>query len=92
MASAIRHPTSAIGIALALAGLALCAAANGQGYPARPVRFLVPNPPGGGTDLVARIVSQKVSERWGTNLLVDNRAGAGGILAVEVAAKGTADG
>jgi tripartite-type tricarboxylate transporter receptor subunit TctC len=83
---------SAIGIALALAGLALCPAANGQGYPARPVRFVVPNPPGGGTDLVARIVSQKVSERWGTNLLVDNRAGAGGIVAVEVAAKAAPDG
>jgi tripartite-type tricarboxylate transporter receptor subunit TctC len=56
------------------------------------VRFLVPNPPGGGTDLVARIVAQKVSERWGVNLVVDNRAGAGGIIAVEVAAKWTADG
>ena len=61
-------------------------------YPTRPVRFIVPNPPGGGTDLVARIVSQKVSEKWGVNLLLDNRAGAGGIIAVETAAKSTPDG
>jgi tripartite-type tricarboxylate transporter receptor subunit TctC len=66
--------------------------AGAQSYPARPVRFLVPNPPGGGTDLVARIVAQKVSERWGVNLVVDNRPGAGGIIAVEVAAKAAPDG
>ena len=66
--------------------------AGAQQYPAKPVRFLVPNPPGGGTDLVARIVSQKVSERWGVNLVVDNRPGAGGIIAVEVAARSAPDG
>jgi tripartite-type tricarboxylate transporter receptor subunit TctC len=56
------------------------------------VRFLVPNPPGGGTDLVARIVTQRVAEKWPVNLVVDNRAGAGGIIAVEVAAKAAPDG
>jgi tripartite-type tricarboxylate transporter receptor subunit TctC len=61
-------------------------------YPVKPVRFIVPNPPGGGTDLVARVVSQKVAERWGINLIIDNRAGAGGIIAVEVAAKSAPDG
>ena len=65
---------------------------HAAGYPSKPVRFLVPNPPGGGTDLVARIVSQKVSEKWGVNLVVDNRPGAGGIIAVEVAAKAVPDG
>jgi len=69
-----------------------CATAGAQQYPARPVRFIVPNPPGGGTDLVARIVAQKMSEQWGQNLVVDNRAGAGGIIAVEVAAKSVPDG
>jgi tripartite-type tricarboxylate transporter receptor subunit TctC len=63
-----------------------------QNYPVRAVRFLVPNPPGGGTDLVARIVAQKVSEKWGVNLVVDNRPGAGGIIAVEVAAQSAPDG
>src|SRR5688572_5977884 len=61
-------------------------------YPVKPVRFIVPNPPGGGTDLVARVVSQKVSEKWGVNLILDNRPGAGGIIAVDVAAKSTPDG
>src|SRR5689334_1261713 len=87
-----RLPTFAFGIAVGLAAMTLCPAASGQGYPARPVRFLVPNPPGGGTDLVARIVSHKVAERWGHSLIVDNRAGAGGILAVEAAAQAAPDG
>jgi tripartite-type tricarboxylate transporter receptor subunit TctC len=85
---AFRLSTFALAITLALA----CAIAGAQGYPARPVRFLVPNPPGGGTDLVARIVSQKVTEKWGASLVVDNRPGAGGIIAVEVAAKAAPDG
>jgi len=77
-----------------LAGLLAATAAFAQPaqYPVKPVRFLVPNPPGGGTDLVARIVSQKVSEKWGANLVVDNRPGAGGIIAVEVAATSAPDG
>jgi tripartite-type tricarboxylate transporter receptor subunit TctC len=75
-----------------LLGLGGYGEALAQPYPTRPVRFLVPNPPGGGTDLVARIVSHKVSEKWGVNLVVDNRPGAGGIIAVEVAAKSAADG
>jgi tripartite-type tricarboxylate transporter receptor subunit TctC len=73
------------------AALATPALAQPQ-YPVKPVRFIVPNPPGGGTDLVARIVSQKVSERWGVNLIIDNRPGAGGIIAVDVAAKSAPDG
>jgi tripartite-type tricarboxylate transporter receptor subunit TctC len=80
--------TGCAGILLAL----VWASASAQTYPARPVRWLVPNPPGGGTDLVARIVSHKVSEKWGVNLVVDNRAGAGGIIAVEAAAASVPDG
>jgi len=87
-----RLPTFAFGVALALAAASHGSAAGGQGYPARPVRFLVPNPPGGGTDLVARIVAHKVSERWGRSLVVDNRPGAGGIVAVEAAAQAAPDG
>jgi len=90
--SSHRSPvTSQAGIAALVLALA-CATAGAQQYPARPVRFIVPNPPGGGTDLVARIVAQKMSEQWGQNLVVDNRAGAGGIIAVEVAAKSVPDG
>ena len=79
-------------IALAIGAAGWSVAIGAQNYPVRAVRFLVPNPPGGGTDLVARIVAQKVSEKWGVNLVVDNRAGAGGIIAVEVAAKSAPDG
>ena len=79
-------------MAAAAALTLVCAAAFSQPFPARSVRFIVPNPPGGGTDLVARIVSQKVTEKWGVNLVVDNRPGAGGIIAVEVAAKSAPDG
>src|SRR5688572_8059269 len=83
--------TSHSGIA-ALALVLACATASAQQYPARSVRFIVPNPPGGGTDLVSRIIAQKMSEQWGQNLVVDNRAGAGGIIAVELAAKSAPDG
>jgi tripartite-type tricarboxylate transporter receptor subunit TctC len=73
--------------------LALMASFGHAGaYPTKPVRLIVPNPPGGGTDLVARIVAQKVSQKWGVNLVLDNRAGAGGIIAVEVAAAAAPDG
>jgi tripartite-type tricarboxylate transporter receptor subunit TctC len=88
----LRTAEVAVSIALAIGAMGWNVALGAQNYPVRPVRFLVPNPPGGGTDLVARIVSQKVSERWGANLVVDNRAGAGGIIAVEVAAKSAPDG
>ena len=61
-------------------------------YPSRPVRFIVPNPPGGGTDLAARIPAQALSARWGQNLIIDNRAGAGGAIGAGLAARAAADG
>jgi len=63
-----------------------------QQFPVKPVRLIVPNPPGGGTDLVARIVSQKVSDKWGVSIIADNRPGAGGIVGVEAAARAAPDG
>jgi tripartite-type tricarboxylate transporter receptor subunit TctC len=65
---------------------------HGQSYPARPIRFIVPNAAGGTTDLVARTVAQKVSESIGQQLIVDNRPGSGGIVATEMVAKSTPDG
>ena len=62
------------------------------GYPSKPVRLLVGFSPGGGTDVAARIVSKKVSEAWGQQVVVDNRAGAGGLLAFELVAKANPDG
>ena len=76
----------AISIA-ALAGSALA-----QQYPAKPVRLLVPYPAGGGSDLIARSVSQRLSEKLGHSVVVDNRGGATGMIGSEVAAKSPADG
>ena len=79
----------------------LCAAAtvafafggvHAQNYPSKPVRLIVPFPAGGATDLFARTLSQKLSEKMGTSLVVENRPGAGGTLGSDLAAKATPDG
>src|SRR5436853_1195608 len=78
--------------------LALCAAcpiahsAIAQTYPARPIRFIVAFPPGGGADTIARIVAQQVSESVGQQVVIDNRAGAAGNIAGEIGARTAPDG
>jgi len=67
-------------------------AAHAQTYPAKPVRIIVPFAPGGATDIVTRILAQKLTEAWGQQILVDNRAGAGGNVGGELAARASADG
>ena len=63
------------------------------GYPNKPIRVIVPASPGGGTDIVSRIVGQRLGERWGTAVVIENRGSAvGGILGMDVAAKATPDG
>ena len=74
------------------AALCLAFAAHAQTYPAKPVRIIVPFAPGGATDIVTRIVAQKLNEMWGQTILVDNRAGAGGNIGAELAAKAAPDG
>ena len=74
------------------AALALHASALAQAWPARPVRFIVPYPPGGGTDVVARIVQPAISQRIGQTVLIDNRGGAAGVIGTEMAAKSAPDG
>jgi tripartite-type tricarboxylate transporter receptor subunit TctC len=75
-------------LALALAAAPLLA----QQYPAKPIRMVVGFAPGGGTDLVARIIGQKMSEAWGHPVLVDNRAGATGTIGADLVAKAPGDG
>jgi len=67
-------------------------AAQAQTYPAKPVRLITPFPPGGTTDILARIVATKLTEAWGQQVFVDNRAGAGGTVGVGLAARAEPDG
>jgi tripartite-type tricarboxylate transporter receptor subunit TctC len=71
---------------------ALAPLASAQQYPSRPIRLIVPSPPGGSPDILARIVSQKLSEQLGQQVVVDNRGGASGIIGVESVAHAAPDG
>jgi tripartite-type tricarboxylate transporter receptor subunit TctC len=72
--------------------LAVCSTAVGADYPARPVRLIVPYPPGGSTDFIARPVSERLSERLGQPFVMDNRGGAATVIGAEIAARAPADG
>ena len=87
--SALRTPRLGMAVVAALIGSALAAASD---YPARPVRLLVPFPPGGGADALARIVTPRLTDAMGQTWVVDNRGGAGGNLATEVVATAQPDG
>ena len=78
----------------ALLPVLLCysVSATAQGYPARPIRLIVPFPPGGGTDTMARVVAPKLSEFLGQQVVAENRGGAGANIGAEVAAKSAPDG
>ena len=70
----------------------LSASAFAQAYPSKPIRYIVPFPPGGSSDLIARAIAPKMSERLGQPIVVENRPGAGGMLGVDVVAKAEPDG
>jgi len=70
----------------------LTGVAEAQTYPSRPVRLIVPFPPGGSNDIVARMVATQLGERLGQQVVIDNRGGAGGVLGTDLAAKSPPDG
>ena len=77
----------------AMAGVAWCAVpVQAQQYPVKPIRIVVGYSPGGGTDVLARVLGRKLTESWGQSVVVDNRVGAGGIVGSEVVAKSPPDG
>jgi tripartite-type tricarboxylate transporter receptor subunit TctC len=95
----VTHPkshsrASAQRFAAPLAAIAFCIAADAsaQQYPAGPMRIVVPFTPGGGTDILARLIAQKLNESWGQPVVVDNRPGAAGTLGTAFVAKSVGDG
>ena len=81
--------------ALCASALLMCAATcacAADTFPSRPLRLIVPFPPGGGTDIMARMVGQRLTDAFGVQVVVDNRGGAAGIIGTELAAKANPDG
>lgn len=87
----MRHHKPLITAAL-LAALAPAQSAVAQSYPTKPIRWIVTYPPGGPTDVVARAIGAKLTEAWGQQIIIDNRAGAGGMIGTELGARAAPDG
>ena len=77
---------------LLCAGVAAATAAHAQDYPNRPIRIIAQFTPGTSTDILARVIGQKLTESWGQQVVVDNRPGAGGVIGTELGAKAAPDG
>ena len=88
----MKTPALTARIAAASVAILVSASAAAQQYPSKPIRLVVPFPPGGSTDIVARIVAQKLGTQLGQPLVIENRDGAGGTLGTAVAARAPADG
>lgn len=87
----MRHLLPALAIVVALAPTPSLHAAEGA-YPARPVRLIVPYPPGGGSDITGRAIGNKLTEYLGQTFVIDNRPGATGLIGTLIAARAPADG
>ncbi len=79
-------------VTVAAAWLAVALPLHAQSYPTRPIRLIIPLPPGGGADFIGRVVGQKLSEQFGQPVVADNRGGASGAIAGELAARAAPDG
>lgn len=82
----------AVAVVITTLGAGFAGVAHGQQYPTRPLRIIVPFPPGGGIDYLARLLGQKITESWGQSVIVDNRVGGSGIIGMEIAARAAPDG
>ena len=77
---------------LLLAMMFVAGGARAQDYPSKPIRLVIPEPPGGGHDRVSRLVAEKLREKWGQPVIVETRTGAGGNIAAEIVANAPPDG
>jgi tripartite-type tricarboxylate transporter receptor subunit TctC len=90
--STTRYSATLCSVMLLVSAAAANAASTDAGFPSRPIRLIVPFSPGGGTDLTARLIAQKLTEAWHQQVVVDNRPGANGTIGVTIAAKSSPDG
>jgi tripartite-type tricarboxylate transporter receptor subunit TctC len=88
----MKCPAAAFSLAAVAAPVLAAQSEPIANYPSRPIRFIVPFSPGAGTDLTARTIAQKLTEKWGQQVVADNRTGAGGAIGVDFAAKALPDG
>ena len=88
----LKYPTTTLAFFMLAGSLVVAGPAAAQSYPTRAVRIIVPFAAGGGTDVMARLVAQKLNEAWSQTIVVDNRTGAGGLIGADVVAKSTPDG
>ena len=79
-------------VMLAFAYAVFGVTAVAQDFPSKPIRFIVPNPPGGASDITARVMAEKLAQRWGQPVVVENKPGAGAIIGTEFVAKAPPDG
>src|SRR3981189_2371317 len=86
------HPSVCILVFIAAFSSVFASSAPAQTFPTKPVRMVVPFPAGGPTDIVGRTIGQKLNETLGQTVIIDNRAGAGGVIGTEYVAKAPPDG
>src|SRR5271163_4841444 len=82
----------ALSAVIALAAFGATAALAGEAYPSKPVHVFVPYPPGGAVDIVARTLGDELAKRWGQSVVIENRPGAGGVVAEQALAQAPPDG